>query len=81
MLNVDRERNVGTVELFWQRGARTELAVRLKERNGTSLGILGYALLDVIDRGVASIAKSMVPKISRMCRQTQSITHAMMNES
>ena len=30
VLNVDRERSVGTVELFWQGGARTELPVRLK---------------------------------------------------
>ena len=39
VLNVDRERNVGTVELLWQGGARTELPVRLKfsgiKRSGT----------------------------------------------
>jgi excisionase family DNA binding protein len=39
VLNVDRERNVGTVELFWEGGARTVLPVRLKfsaiKRTGT----------------------------------------------
>ena len=39
MLNVDRERDVASVELFWQGGARTELPVRLKhttvKRSGT----------------------------------------------
>jgi DNA invertase Pin-like site-specific DNA recombinase len=39
VLNVDRERNVGTVELVWQGGARTVLPVRLKfggvKRTGT----------------------------------------------
>jgi excisionase family DNA binding protein len=39
VLNVDREREVATVELFWQGGARTELPVRVKhttvKRSGT----------------------------------------------
>ncbi len=39
VLNVDREKKLGTVELFWQGGARTELPVRLKHttlrRSGT----------------------------------------------
>jgi hypothetical protein len=39
VLNVDRQRELATVELFWQGGARTELPVRLKhttvKRSGT----------------------------------------------
>jgi excisionase family DNA binding protein len=39
VLNVDRERQVAVVEVFWQGGARTELPVRLKhttvKRSGT----------------------------------------------
>lgn len=36
-MNVDRERDAATVELFWQGGARTELPVRVKHTNGEAV--------------------------------------------
>ena len=57
VLNVDRERNVGTVELFWEGGARTVLPVRLKfsgvKRTGTR-----PELIDLIRRLARALERS-----------------------
>jgi hypothetical protein len=43
VLNIDRDKHVGTVELFWQGGARTVLPVRLNhsalKRTDTRVGL------------------------------------------